>query len=210
MIHNIPQPELEQELSNFIAKDPNITLIKGFSIHAVEQVSTQAIFGINEGTRLTENQTENEVIATIEERLTGQLYHTKSRHLIACDGRRSKVRELLGIESESEDSDQTMMTIHFNANLRPVVGDRVGMLYWIMDPIAAGFIIGYDLDGTQVHISQVDVGQYPVESWTEDMCRAKIGSAIGKDGVPFDILSYRPWVFRRQVALTFQEGNIFL
>ncbi|OQD92693.1 hypothetical protein PENSOL_c038G09024 [Penicillium solitum] len=191
MIHNIPQPALEQELSNFIAKDPNITLIKGFSIHAVEQ-------------------TENEVIATIEERLAGQLYHTKSRHLIACDGRRSKVRELLGIESESEDSDQTMMTIHFNANLRPVVGDRVGMLYWIMDPIAAGFIIGYDLDGTQVHISQVEVGQYPVESWTEDMCRAKIGSAIGKDGVPFDILSYRPWVFRRQVALTFQEGNIFL
>lgn len=210
MIHNLPQPALEQEFSNFIAKDPNITLIKGFSIHAVEQVSTPAIFGINEGTRLTENQTKNEVIATIEERSTGKLYNTKSRHLIACDGRRSKVRELLGIESESEDSDQTMMTIHFNANLRPVVGDRVGMLYWIMDPIAAGFIIGYDLDGIQVHISQVDVEQYPVELWTEDMCRAKIRSAIGKDNVPFDILSYRPWVFRRQVALTFQEGNIFL
>ncbi|OQE77006.1 hypothetical protein PENNAL_c0063G11820 [Penicillium nalgiovense] len=182
---------LEQELSNHIAKDPNITLIKGFSIHGVKQ-------------------TQEEVVATIEERSTGKLHQTKSRHLIACDGRRSKVRELLGIESESEDSDQTMMTIHFNANLRPVVGDRVGMLYWIMDPIAAGFIIGYDLDGIQVHISQVDVEQYPVESWTEDMCRAKIRGAIGKDDVPFDILSYRPWVFRRQVAFTFQEGNIFL
>ncbi|CAG8021597.1 unnamed protein product [Penicillium nalgiovense] len=191
MIHNIPQPALEQELSNHIAKDPNITLIKGFSIHGV-------------------NQTQEQVVATIEERSTGKLHQTKSRHLIACDGRRSKVRELLGIESESEDSDQTMMTIHFNANLRPVVGDRVGMLYWIMDPIAAGFIIGYDLDGIQVHISQVDVEQYPVESWTEEMCRAKIRGAIGKDDVPFDILSYRPWVFRRQVAFTFQEGNIFL
>ncbi|CAP94022.1 hypothetical protein E8E15_010335 [Penicillium rubens] len=191
MIHNIPQPALEQELSNFIAKDPNVTLIKGFSIHGVEQ-------------------TGDEVVATVEERSTGKLHQTKSRHLIACDGRRSKVRELLGIESESEDSDQTMMTIHFNANLRPVVGDRVGMLYWIMDPIAAGFIIGYDLDGIQVHISQVDVEQHPVESWREDMCRAKIRGAIGKDDVPFDILSYRPWVFRRQVAYTFQQGNIFL
>ncbi|KAK4866366.1 hypothetical protein LT330_008298 [Penicillium expansum] len=191
MIHNIPQPALEQELSNFITKDPNVTLIKGFSIHAVEQ-------------------NENEVVAIIEQRSTGQLHQTKSRHLIACDGRRSKVRELLGIESESEDSDQTMMTIHFNANLRPVVGDRVGMLYWIMDPIAAGFIIGYDLDGIQVHISQVDVEQNPVESWTEDMCRSTIRSAIGKDDVLFDVLSYRPWVFRRQVAVTFQQGNIFL
>ncbi|KAJ5361743.1 hypothetical protein N7541_002587 [Penicillium brevicompactum] len=191
MIHNIPQPVLEQELTNQISKDPNITLVKGFSIHAVDQ-------------------TEREVRATIEDRASGQLHQVASRHLIACDGRKSKVRELLGIESESEDSDQTMMTIHFNANLRPVVNDRVGMLYWIMDPIAAGFIIGYDLDGTQVHISQVDVKQNPVESWTEELCKARIRGAIGKDDVPFDILSFRPWVFRRQVAHTFQEGNIFL
>lgn len=102
------------------------------------------------------------------------------------------------------------MTIHFNANLRPVVGDRVGMLFWIMDPIAAGFIIGYDLDGNQVHISQVDVKQHPVETWTEDMAKAKIRGAIGSDDVPFDILSFRPWVFRRQVAVTFQKGNVFL
>lgn len=102
------------------------------------------------------------------------------------------------------------MTIHFKAKLRPVVGDRVGMLFWIMDPIAAGFIIGYDLDGNQVHISQVDVKKHPVETWTEDMCNAKIRGAIGRDDVPFDILSFRPWVFKRQVADTFQKGNVFL
>lgn len=102
-----------------------------------------------------------------------------------------------------------MMTIHFSANLRPVVGDRVGMLYWIIDPIAAGFIIGYDLGATQVHISEVDTAEYPVESWTEEMCRAKVRAAIGQD-VSFDILSFRPWVFRRQIAKTFQKGNILL
>lgn len=145
----------------------------------------------------------------IEERSTGRMHHTMARHLVACDGHKSKVRELLGIPSEGEKSDQTMMTIHFNASLRQAVGDRVGMLYWIMDPIAAGFVIGYDLDGTQVHISQVDVTKQPVESWTEEMCRSKIRDAIGKD-IPFDILSFRPWVFRRQIATTFQQGNVFL
>lgn len=119
------------------------------------------------------------------------------------------MRDLLGIPSDGEDSDQTMMTIHFSANLRPIVEDRVGMLYWIMDPVAAGFIIGYDLSGNQVHISEVDIVKQPVESWTEEMCRAKIRAAIGQD-VPFDILSFRPWVFRRQIAATFQKGNIFL
>ena len=72
-----------------------------------------------------------------------------------------------------------------------------------------GFIIGYDLIGNQVHISEVDIVKQPVEFWTEDMRWAKIRAAIGQD-VPFDILSFRPWVFRPQIAATFQKGIIFL
>lgn len=52
---------------------------------------------------------------------------------------------------------ETMMTIHFNANLRPVVKERLGMLHWIMDPAARGFIIAYDLGGNQVLIHNFDV-----------------------------------------------------
>lgn len=50
-----------------------------------------------------------------------------------------------------------MMTIHINADLRPVLKDRVGMLHWIMDPDVAGFVIGYDLAGNQVLICNFDV-----------------------------------------------------
>ena len=49
------------------------------------------------------------------------------------------------------------MTIHFNANLRPIVGKNPGMLHWIMDPEVSGFIIGYDLEGNQVLICNFDV-----------------------------------------------------
>lgn len=38
MIHNIPQPLLERELTVNVAQDPNIVLLKGFSIHGIEQV----------------------------------------------------------------------------------------------------------------------------------------------------------------------------
>jgi hypothetical protein len=55
-----------------------------------------------------------------------------------------------------------MMTIHFNADLRAIVGDRVGMLHWIMDPLGAGFIIAYDLSGNAVLISNFDVCGYPL------------------------------------------------
>lgn len=52
---------------------------------------------------------------------------------------------------------ETMMTIHINGDLRPVVKDRVGMLHWVMDPEVSGFIIGYDLSGNQVLICNVNV-----------------------------------------------------
>lgn len=49
------------------------------------------------------------------------------------------------------------MTIHFNADLRPVTKGRHGMLHWLTDPAASGFIISYDPAGNQVLISNFDV-----------------------------------------------------
>ncbi len=37
-----------------------------------------------------------------------------------------------------------MMTIHFAADLRPVIGEMTGMLYWIMDPAARYVRISHD------------------------------------------------------------------
>lgn len=102
------------------------------------------------------------------------------------------------------------MTIHFNADLRPVVGSRVGMLHWNADPGCSGFIIAYDLSGNQVLISNFDAEAFPVASWTEAIARDTVRAAIGRDDVPFDVLSYRPWVLSRKVARQYRVGNVFL
>lgn len=54
-------------------------------------------------------------------------------------------------------TDETMMTIHFDADLRAVLGEHVGMLHWVIDPEVSGFIIGYDLSDNQVLICNFDV-----------------------------------------------------
>lgn len=102
------------------------------------------------------------------------------------------------------------MTIHFNADLRPVVGKRVGMLHWNADPGCSGFIIAYDLSGNQVLISNFDAERYPVGSWTEEIARDTVRAAIGRDDVPFDVLSYRPWVLSRKVAQHYHVGHVLL
>ncbi|KIW10485.1 hypothetical protein PV08_11449 [Exophiala spinifera] len=190
MIHNIPQPAFEQYMTDVLAKDSNVEIRRGISFVSLRQDS-------------------HAVSTTVEDRTTGHQFQIRSKYVIACDGARSKVRACLKIESDGEDSYETMMTIHFNANLRPIVGDRVGMLHWIFDPVASGFIIAYDLSGNLVLISNFDATKQPVESWNEDVCRQTVTSAIGKD-ISFDILSYRPWVLSRKVARSYRQGNVFL
>lgn len=191
MIHNIPQPGFEQFVANRLAEDANVEIRKGAGFVSCEQ-------------------NENEVISTVEERATGKQYRIHSRHVIACDGAKSQVRKALQVDSEGEDSYETMMTIHFNADLRPVVKDRVGMLHWITDPACSGFIIAYDLGGNQVLISNFDSKRHPIGSWNEDLCRRIITAAIGRTDVDFKILSYRPWILSRKVAKQYHVGNVFL
>lgn len=206
MIHNIPQPTFEQFVADALAKEPCADICKGVSFVSLEQ-------------------DEGGVTTTVEERATGHTYRIKSQYVIACDGARSKVRDFLEIETDGESScksrgrrshvfadtatDETMMTIHFNANLRPIVGKRVGMLHWLFDPIASGFIIAYDLTDNAVLISNFDSSKYPVESWSEELCQSVLQGALGKDVSP-QILSYRPWLLSRKVANEYRCGNVFL
>lgn len=101
------------------------------------------------------------------------------------------------------------MTIHFSADLRPIVGERVGMLHWLFDPVVSGFIIAYDLSGNAVLISNFDSTKHPVDTWSEGLCKAVLKDAIGKDIAP-RILSYRPWILSRKIANSYRDGNIFL
>ncbi|KZL75362.1 FAD binding domain-containing protein [Colletotrichum tofieldiae] len=190
MIHNIPQPDFEKFITNQLLGDPNVEIRKGVGFVSCEQRG-------------------DKVTTTVEELATKKRYIVTSRHVIGCDGAKSQVRRSLAIETEGEDGYETMMTIHFNADLRPVVKNRVGMLHWIVDPACSGFIIAYDLGGNQVLICNFDSKKQPIETWNEDLANATVSAAIGKD-IPLKILSYRPWVLSRKVAKEYRRGNIFL
>ncbi|KAH7165134.1 3-propionate hydroxylase [Fusarium sp. MPI-SDFR-AT-0072] len=190
MIHNIPQPDFEEYLAEKLSDEDLVDIRKGVSFVSL-------------------TQTRDSVTTVVEERVTGQLYKVRSKYVIACDGAKSKVRDYVSIQSDGEDSYETMMTIHFSANLREVVGDRVGMLHWLFDPLASGFIIAYKLEGNAVLITNFDSDKYPVEAWNEQLCREVLKGAIGKDINP-KVLSYRPWILSRKVAKTYHKGNVFL
>ncbi|KAI9147056.1 FAD binding domain-containing protein [Paramyrothecium foliicola] len=192
MIHNIPQPEFEEFIAAELATNPNVEIKKGVAFLSCRQ-----------------DDEDSDVFTTVQDRNTGASWEIRSKYVIACDGAQSQVREFLGIENEGEDGYETMMTIHFKADLNPVVKEPAGMLHWILDPACSGFIIAYDLRGNQVLISNFDSEKSPAESWTEQLAREMVVAAIGQD-IPVEILSYRPWVLSRKVAKEYRRGRVFL
>ncbi|EXK80768.1 hypothetical protein FOQG_14714 [Fusarium oxysporum f. sp. raphani 54005] len=105
--------------------------------------------------------------------------------------------------------DETMMMIHFSANLREVVGDRLGMLHWFFRSPVSGFTIACNLSGNAVLNTHFDFDKYPVDMWNKDLCQQVLKGAIGKDMSP-KVLSYRPWILSQKVAKAYREGNVFL
>ncbi|KAJ5304682.1 Branched-chain-amino-acid aminotransferase [Penicillium atrosanguineum] len=190
MIHNIPQPAFEELVADKLAKSDLVEIRKNHSFVSLEQG-------------------DGFVVTTIKDRGAQKEYKIRSRHVVACDGAKSVVRKFLGVTCEGEETCETMMTIHFNADLKPVIKDRVGMLHWVMDPVVSGFIIGYDLSGNQVLICNFDPEKHPVDSWNEEHCRSVIDASIGMK-TPYDVLSYRPWILSRKVARSYRVDQVFL
>ncbi|OOQ82634.1 3-(3-hydroxy-phenyl)propionate hydroxylase [Penicillium brasilianum] len=190
MIHNIPQPAFEELIAKRLSKSNLVEIRKNHAFVDLKQF-------------------DGHVITTIINLDSKEATKVRSKHVVACDGAKSAVRSFLGIESEGEDSYETMMTIHINADLHPIVKKQVGMLHWVMDPLVSGFIIAYDLSGNQVLICNFDSGKWPVESWNEEHCRKVVDAAIGVNA-KYDVLSFHPWILSRKVAKSYSNGRVFL
>ena len=192
MIHNIPQPDLEQLLADELSKNRLVEIRIGHSFISVDQGSASQY-----------------VRTLVEERSSQKHYEVISKFVIGCDGRKSKIRSALRVSSDGEDSIEAMMTIHFNANLRSILKEHVGILHWIFDPEVSGFLIGYNLSGNFVLIHNFDQDAHPTETWTEEHCRDIVDKAIGQK-IDYEILSFRPWILSRKIAHSYRVGNVFL
>lgn len=83
MIHNIPQPVFEDFVQEQLPDD--LCIIRNASF-------------------LSCYQDDDHVYTCVEDRATGTTFTVRSKHVIGCDGARSRVRASLHIESDGEDS----------------------------------------------------------------------------------------------------------
>ena len=75
-----------------------------------------------------------------------------SRWLLACDGASSPVRRRLGIVPEGPHRIQSFVMVHLAADLRPLVGDEPGVLFWICDAATGGTFVSHGIDREWVYM----------------------------------------------------------
>jgi 2,4-dichlorophenol 6-monooxygenase len=151
------------------------------------------------------------VTSVVRDVSRNEAYAVRSRYVVACDGAGSPIRKSLGIACEGPDRLQAFVMIHFEANLRSVVGDARGVIYWISDPECNGCLVAHDLDHEAVYMHSWDPDAEPADAFDETRCLAIVRRAIDTRGeFPIRIRTIAPWLMTSQTAARYRSGRAFL
>ena len=132
----------------------------------------------------------------------GTPYTIEARYLVAADGAGSGIRDALGIARHGHGCVRTVRSVLFRAPLDPYLRHGVSQ-YEIEQPDLKAFLTSYH-DGRWALMFSDDVERSEAE------LRAAIDQAIGKSGLPVDIIASGTWELGALVAERFSSGHVFL
>lgn len=155
-------------------------------------------------------QHEGGVVSQVRDLAGDEVFEVRSRYVIAADGAGSPVRKSLGIACAGPDRLQAFVMIHFEANLRELVGANPGVLYWVSDPACTGTFVAHDLDREWVWMQPFDPDSERIEDYDDARCRAILAAAMTRADASLEIRTVASWVMTSQVAERYREGRIFL
>jgi len=155
-------------------------------------------------------QDDEGVTSRIRDLATDEVYEVRSRYLIACAGAGSRVRKSTGIEMIGPQNLQNFLMIHFAANLRELMKDRLGVLYWTTDPTTGATFVAHDIDREWVYMLPFDPEHEQITDYPEERCEALVKAGIGSDAYPVKIETISTWAMSAQIAERYRDDRIFL
>lgn len=137
-------------------------------------------------------------------------YQIHASYLLGADGAASAVRRSLGIDMVGPRTIQSFVMFHLAADMRPLVGDDAGVLYFVVDPAGRGTFVSHGRDREWVYMHEWDPEGEPVEAYTDERCAAMVRAAMQDPSIPFDVLEVSTWHMSAQIADSYRSGRVFL
>ncbi|ONI90744.1 2-polyprenyl-6-methoxyphenol hydroxylase [Saccharothrix sp. ALI-22-I] len=134
----------------------------------------------------------------------------RARYAIAADGGRGTVRDRLGIGVEGPPPLGHMISIMFDADLVPLLADRMCALYFIRSAIPCAVEA---VDNRRRWIIQT--GYDPEEGgseadFTPEFCVRVVREAVGVPDLDVELVGVMPWLQQAVTATRFRSGRVFL
>ncbi len=149
-------------------------------------------------------------IDTALQSASGADQNVRAKYLLACDGAGSPIRRSLGIQPIGPAKLQQFLMVQFEANLRTIVAEQLGILFFVMDPESNGVFVAHDVDHDWVYMHPFDSDVEPIETFTTTHCEALVRAAMVPNDVPMAVKTVSAWTMTSQVVDRYQAGRIFL
>ena len=163
---------------------------------------------------LTIEQTDQEVIARILDRGTGEEYVIRSKYAIGADGGRSRVAEQLGIPFEGQSALMHMVNAWIEVDLTEHTAYRPAGIYMLFQPggnswVGTGSFVNVSHWNDWVLVREYD----PKEGEPDTSDEAVIEAArtlIGDPNIPVRVKGTSKWQVNNLVAKEYRRGRVFI
>jgi 2-polyprenyl-6-methoxyphenol hydroxylase-like FAD-dependent oxidoreductase len=187
-------------------------LIEAILLDAVRASGMVEVRFATEATRLVRggDRNDEDVALEVRSRATGTTETLVAPALVAADGSASLIRGELGIELEGSKELSHIVNCYFRADIERHLGDRRGVLFFVMNEHATGVL--QPLDGAGRWLCQIAVApdDWSLDVFTHERARAWIRGAAGVEGLEPQVLSLGLWKLNATVAERFVQGHILL
>lgn len=153
------------------------------------------------------------VTAVLTDLGTGTTSRVRARYVIAADGSKSSVRDLLGIGHQGRGTITNLISFFFHADLRDALRGRKIVAAYVNNPEVRGTLIPVDNEKRWV----LNVSYFPErgdkpEDFTEERCVELVRAAIGVPDLTVDIeaAGAPSWDISAKVAEKFKQGRVFV
>ena len=172
---------------------------------ATEQPTAQVHFA----TTMTQLRAVADGVEAVVESVHGPQL-VRATYMIAADGGRSGIRTSLGIGASGPPPLGHMLSIMFDADLRDLLHDRLGALYFVRGEVGCAVEAVDNERRWMVQTAyEPELGQ-SADDFTEEVCRDFVRAAVGIPDLPIEIIGTMPWLQQAIVAEEFRHGRIFL
>ena len=163
------------------------------------------------GTELLSFSMDDELVrAELRSPDTRDRYQVRARYIVGADGRRSLVRDQLGIELAPLGMEGVHLAALFEADLAPLVNHRLCVLHAVIKPTVEGVFVPTGT-GRWVYDMELESGVPEAAArWTSERLAERIRTAAGAPDLIMKIQATFRWDFSAAVATRYQYGRAFL